>query len=165
MEYKILEVVEKLGLAKTVNTILDVMQASDVLQAVSADMFCLTFLPRPDQKFEEVSLAVRVPPGWQELYEAEGFCHTDPCLRYCHSVVEPFEWREAPFDREKEPECAEVADRARDFNVANGIVVPIPGPTGCIVGVWIGSHKRTDLIQLKPIIHLVALYAFHRTSS
>jgi LuxR family quorum sensing-dependent transcriptional regulator len=162
MTYKILETVEKLQQAQTVNEVLDVMEGSSVLQAVNADMFCLILLPRPDQNFKEVSLAVRVPPEWQELYASEGFCHTDPCLRHCHHVVEPFEWQRAPFNPEKEPGCVEVVNRAHDFNVANGIVVPIPGPTGCIGGVWIGGHNTTEFAIYKPIVHLIALYAFHR---
>ena len=96
---QIFEAVEGLQRANTVDDVLDVMQEWDALQEVRADMACLAFLPRPDQNFKEVSLAIRVPTEWQELYMSEGFCHFDPALRYCQYVVEPFEWQSAPLTR------------------------------------------------------------------
>jgi DNA-binding CsgD family transcriptional regulator len=54
----------------------------------------------------------------------------------------------------------EVVQRARDFGIENGFVVPIPGPAGNVGNVWMGGHNIEIPDCHKPSLHLMALYAF-----
>jgi DNA-binding CsgD family transcriptional regulator len=122
----------------------------------------LKSIPQPNQKFEEVMLASRVPADWLELYLKEGYGHVDPAIRQCKYVVTPFYYLDARYDPESEPWAAEVVRRASDFGLADGVLVPIPAATGCIGNVWMGGHKLKPSWEYLPIIHLMGLYAFHR---
>jgi LuxR family quorum sensing-dependent transcriptional regulator len=57
---------------------------------------------------------------------------------------------------------AEVMERARDFKVHKGIVVPIPSPSGMIGGVWMAGPHFDDREVHEPFLHSLALHTFHR---
>jgi LuxR family quorum sensing-dependent transcriptional regulator len=124
--------------------------------------FCLNLFPQPGAPFSDLILTCEVPPAWLELYLREDFAAVDPSIRHCRRVVMPFAYSDTPYDPHKEPRAAEVVRRARDFGVADGTLIPITGPTGCIGDLWVGgkdeSFRPTDI----PAIHILALYAFHK---
>jgi DNA-binding CsgD family transcriptional regulator len=128
------------------------------LKCVDIKYFCLNVFPRADQGFEEVVLASRLPPDWLALYVDKQFVHYDPSMRHCMRATAPFAWLDAPYDPEREPRSAEVVQRATDFGLSGGIVIPVPSSVGCIGDVWLGgSISRREL----PAIHLMSLYAFY----
>jgi LuxR family quorum sensing-dependent transcriptional regulator len=129
------------------------------------EFFCVTTFPRPQQRFEEVILASRLPAEWIKIYLEERYVHDDPTIRHCKRVVYPFAWKDAPHDPEREPRAAELIQRAGDFGLANGLWVPIPSPTGCEGGVWLGGPHCDLTARSSPAIHLMALYAFERIRS
>jgi LuxR family quorum sensing-dependent transcriptional regulator len=126
------------------------------------EYFCLNGFPRTNQCFEEVMLAVRVPTAWLALYLEKKFAHADPSIRHCKRTVAPFEWKDAPYDAAREPHAAEVIQRAIDFGVSKGLLVPIPSPAGCVGDVWMGGDRPDFSAPVKPMLHLMALYAFDR---
>jgi DNA-binding CsgD family transcriptional regulator len=140
--------------------VMDEMQR--VLRKCGFEFFCFSNFVRPDQRFEEVIWACRVPPEWLELYLEKDYAHDDPSIRMCKKTVHPFEWREAIYDPEGEPRAAEVAQRTREFGLANAILVPIPGPSGCLGNVWVGGYQPEMSERNKRLIHLMSLYAFDR---
>jgi len=129
---------------------------------VGADYFGAILLPRPDQRIEDVVLARKVPSEWRALYSERNFLHKDPAVRHCARTVLPFDKEFAPYDPEREPQMREVAERARDFNLHKGIVVPIPSQRGIIgvVGV-VGPYFENREVH-KPLLHSLALHVFHR---
>ena len=140
-----------------------VVQAFDkVLADVGADYFGAILLPRPDQRVEDVVLARRVPSEWRALYSEKKFLHKDPAVRHCTRTVLPFDKETAPYDPETETHMGEVVERARDFNLHKGIVVPIPSLSGMVgaVGV-VGPHFDEREVH-KPLLHSLALHVFHR---
>lgn len=104
------------------------------------DVFCLNGLPQPHQNFDEVVLAVRVPPEWFKIYVEEEYSRVDHTLRHLKQAVQPFKVDDVPYDREREPRTAELMERAAEFGLVNGYWVPIPGPAGCEGGVWMGGR-------------------------
>lgn len=132
------------------------------LADVGVDLFCLNVLANPGQEFEEVLLASRLPAEWLELYIRENYVAHDASQRHSRRTVHPFEWKDAPYDPEREPRVLEVVQRANDFNIGNGFVVPVPGPQGCIGDVWMGARDFKLQKRDKPTLHLMALYAFDR---
>lgn len=152
-----IETIERLP---SVDSVLD--QIGRTFAGYGFDYFCLCGFPRPQQKFEQVTLAIRVPAEWLQLYHAENYAQVDPTMRHCTRTTQPFEWKDAPYDASREPRAAEMIQRATDFGLSEGIWVPIPSLSGCLGGVWMGGAKPDLSIQTKPLLHLMALYAFDR---
>jgi LuxR family transcriptional regulator, quorum-sensing system regulator BjaR1 len=132
------------------------------LKQCGAEFFCFNFLPVGHQNFEDVLLIHWVPSDWMQLYLEEKYCSVDPSLRHCGRTIHPFEYLESPYDRDSEPEAAEVIERAQDFNLAKGFLVPVASPTGCHGNVWIGGYDLELGADEKPIVHLLSLYAFEK---
>jgi LuxR family quorum sensing-dependent transcriptional regulator len=126
------------------------------------DNFVITGLPNLKEKFDQVVILKKWPVGWFDIYTREDYVRVDPVIRLCRNSVQPFEWSEAPYDREKEPRAAEVMDRATDFRMRDGFCLPIHGINGyeacfSMSGVNLDLSPRT-----KPALHLMAMYAFER---
>ena len=153
-----LTTLERLKAATGPPEVVDILASA--LKCFGAEFFCFNFLPVCGQKFEDVLLAHNVPAGWVDLFLRKNFCAVDPSLRHCKRTVHPFDYLEAPYDRAKEPQAAEVIDRARDFRIEKGLLVPIAGPAGCEGDVWIGGYDLSIDHADRPIVHLLALYAF-----
>jgi LuxR family quorum sensing-dependent transcriptional regulator len=130
------------------------------LNKLGVEYFCLNFLPKPNQSFKDVMLVTHLPSGWLDLYIQQGFAHHDPSLRQCRSVVHPFRYQDAPFDPAIEPEVLEVVQRAADFSIDNGLVVPVPDSGGIIGDVWMGGGDAKLESRSIQLLHLLALYSF-----
>jgi LuxR family quorum sensing-dependent transcriptional regulator len=52
--------------------------------------------------------------------------------------------------------------RAADFRLSRGFMVPVAGPAGSQGAVWIGGYHLSLTAREKPVVHLLALYAFER---
>ena len=150
------EFVESLRHVSTVDDLVRCMTRT--LNCMDIEYFCLNLFPRADQGFEEVMLASRLPPDWLALYVDKQFVHYDPSIRHCKRATVPFAWHDAPYDPEREPRSAEVVQRATDFGLSRGILVPVPSSAGCIGDVWLGGTLRGREL---PAIHLISLYAFY----
>src|SRR5262249_16017329 len=81
----------------------------------------------------EAGLAERLAAGFLDMYHEKSFVVDDPALRYCNTTVRPFRWfREAPYDPDREPRAVELVQRARDFGMVDGFMVPVVSPAGRI---------------------------------
>ncbi|MEA2867074.1 MAG: LuxR family transcriptional regulator, quorum-sensing system regulator BjaR1 [Bradyrhizobium sp.] len=160
---KAFEAIEQLERTSTTANVMAIMQRT--LAPFGVEFFCFNTFPLSDQRFEEVMLASQVPAEWLELYVKEQYVHVDPSIRFCRRTVHPFEWKDAPYDPKREPRSAELVQRATDFGLSRGFLVPIPGPAGCEGDVWMGGYKLDLTACNKPMIQLLALYAFERVRS
>ncbi len=124
--------------------------------------FILTGLPNPHQNAEQMVLARKWPQGWFEIYIKENYVAVDPVVRLCRNSVNPFDWSDAPFNRDSEPRALEVMNRASDFRMANGFCIPIHGLTGYEACVSLGGLDLDLSPRTKPAIHLMGMYAFER---
>jgi LuxR family quorum sensing-dependent transcriptional regulator len=132
------------------------------LSEVGADYFGVLFLPRPEERLVDCCLAQKLPADWCALYSAENFFQRDPPIRHCRRTILPFDWASAPYEPEREPHMAEIMERARDFRLDKGLMVPIPSPNGIVgcVGVT-GAHFDERKIHM-PVVHSLALHVFNR---
>ena len=73
------------------------------LDPYGIEFFCFNTFPNAEQTFDDVKLACRVPPDWYELYRERNYIQFDPTIRHCRRTVQPFEYTDAPYDREREP--------------------------------------------------------------
>jgi LuxR family quorum sensing-dependent transcriptional regulator len=126
------------------------------------EFFAFLTLPRRSENFEDAALAVHEPPELLRAFSEEQYIHISPAIRHCRRTVQPFAWKGAPYDRERETRAAEVVDLVTDFGLSNAIMVPIPGPRGCQGGVWLAGRSLELTALHMPVVHLMALYAFDR---
>jgi LuxR family quorum sensing-dependent transcriptional regulator len=157
------DVLSSIGSVDEASTAEDVLRVFDnAIAQMGADYFSVTYLPRPEQRIEDVCLAWKAPPAWRALYSGENFVQRDAAIRHCRHTVFPFDWASAPYDPETEPQVKEVIDRARDFNLHRAIVIPIPNPSGIIGRIGVGGPDFNDREIYKPVLHSLALHAFYR---
>jgi LuxR family transcriptional regulator, quorum-sensing system regulator BjaR1 len=169
-----LDFIEDVERHATVDSVMDAMVRE--FGRFGFETLILTGLPNPEQNLEEQMgrdtvlaavkawpvLAKRLSPEWCELYTRNQYIRVDPVARLCHRTVNPFEWSEAPYDSENEPRSAEVMQRATDFRMSRGFIVPIHGIAGDEACVSLSGQHLDLNIRSKPAIHLMAMYAFDR---
>lgn len=96
---------------------------------------------------------------WFERYTGLGYVHLDPVARHCFSTTLPFDWSDAPYDREADLPARRVMDEARDFDMGEGFCVPIHMEGGMqgVVSLVGDTRQIDDKGRLE--LHMLALYA------
>ncbi|BAR56525.1 LuxR family quorum sensing-dependent transcriptional regulator [Bradyrhizobium diazoefficiens] len=153
-----LDFIEGLGVYRKVPDAMNALEAA--FGRFGFETIIVTGLPNPDQRFAQMVLAKRWPAGWFNLYTQNNYDRFDPVVRLCRQSVNPFEWSEAPYDAELEPSAAEVMNRAGDFRMSRGFIVPIHGLTGYEAAVSLGGVHLDLNPRSKPALHLMAMYGF-----
>jgi LuxR family quorum sensing-dependent transcriptional regulator len=152
------EVLENLGRQTTIEGVIAVTQRA--LARFGFDYFCFNTFPSERQRFEDVTIAIHVPPEWLRLYHERDYVRIDPSIRYCKQMVRPFRTTDAPYDAEREPHVIPFLKRAADFAVTNGFWFPIPSNRGTTAGVWMSGPRAEVVERDLPLLHLIALSAF-----
>ncbi|ODT81323.1 MAG: hypothetical protein ABS76_12865 [Pelagibacterium sp. SCN 64-44] len=99
---------------------------------------------------------------WYERYTSLGYVHLDPVARHCFGTTLPFDWSDAPYDRESDLPARRVMDEARDFGMDEGFCVPVHmegGMQGVVSLVGNPGHLD-DKARLE--LHMLALYVHGR---
>jgi LuxR family quorum sensing-dependent transcriptional regulator len=156
------EFVEELERLPDPSSIMDAM--GGMLGQHGFEYSCCAFVARlSTERQGEAVLADRLPAGFLDMYRERHFVGDDPSLRYCKRTVRPFRWlREAPYDPDREPRAVELVQRARDFGMVDGFMVPVVSPAGRIGHMWFGGRKVDLPEHALPALHYMALYAFDR---
>jgi LuxR family quorum sensing-dependent transcriptional regulator len=122
----------------------------------------LTGLPDLTERFEQKILLKHWPEEWFRIYTQENYILDDPVGRLCRLTVEPFEWREARYDPDKQPRASEIMNAATAFGMKRGLCVPVHGLFGHDWCVSMGGEK-IDLSPLaKASLHLMSVYALNK---
>ncbi|MCT7377966.1 helix-turn-helix transcriptional regulator [Chelativorans salis] len=139
---------------------------SDVLRAIehSFSQFGLTTivmsdLPLPQESAQDIILLEKWPHEWSALYLGRKYLHWDPVARFCRNTPQAFDWNEAPYDHELEPQADEIMALARDFGMPRGFCVPVPGFAHRCACVSMSGQYAELTPQTKPAIQLMAIYA------
>jgi LuxR family quorum sensing-dependent transcriptional regulator len=146
------------------STTREIMDATGVLlKNYGFEYHCVSFLATSTGTLEDVLLSNRLPEEWLKLYTEREYVHDDPAFRLAKTVVRPFRWfKEAPYDPEREPRAAEVVQRARDFGILDGFVIPVASTAGRMGQIWFGGRTLDLPEHHLPSLHLMAIYAFDR---
>jgi LuxR family transcriptional regulator, quorum-sensing system regulator BjaR1 len=155
------EFVERIERLSTAEETMDAMGA--LLKRHGFEYHCVSFLATATETLEDVLLSDRLPEEWLKLYIERDYVHDDPAFRYAKTVIRPFRWfKESPYDPEREPRAAEVVQRAGDFGILDGFVIPVASTAGRMGQIWFGG-RTLDLPEHQlPALHLMAIYAFDR---
>ncbi|WP_407866787.1 autoinducer binding domain-containing protein [Phyllobacterium phragmitis] len=116
-------------------------------------------LPQRHENIEDLVFFDKLPEGWPELYTTQNYAHFDPVARMCRSTFRSFEWREAPYDREREPRAGELMELARDFGMLRGFCVPFPGFVGRTACISMSGGHSDLPDRAKPALQFIAIYA------
>jgi LuxR family quorum sensing-dependent transcriptional regulator len=155
------EFVEGIERHSTVGGIMEATEA--LLGEYGFEYHCVSFLATATETLEDVLLSNRLPEEWLKLYSEKGYVHDDPAFRYAKTVVQPFRWfKEAPYNPEREPRAVEVVQRAGDFGILDGFVIPVASTAGRTGQIWFGGGALDLPEHLLPSLHFMAIYAFDR---
>lgn len=152
------EILESLDRQTTVDGVIAVTRRA--LTRFGFDYFCFNTFPSERQRFEDVTIAIQVPPEWVRLYNERDYVRIDPSIRYCKQRVHPFRTADAPYDAEREPHVIPFLKRSADFALTNGFWFPIPSKRGNTAGVWMSGPHAEVVERDLPLLHLIALSAF-----
>ncbi|MFT3938532.1 LuxR family transcriptional regulator [Rhodopseudomonas sp. BR0G17] len=130
--------------------------------AFGFETIIITAIPNHYQKFSQMVMAKRWPEEWFKLYTQNNYDRADPVVRHLRQNINPFEWSEAPYHRKDDQRAAEVMDRAADFRMVRGFIVPIHGLAGYEAAISLGGSNIDLNPRSKPVLHLMAMYAFDR---
>ncbi|MCP3462673.1 MULTISPECIES: LuxR family transcriptional regulator [unclassified Bradyrhizobium] len=154
------EFVEKLQRIPETAGIMDALR--EALRQHGFEYFCFSFVTlRADERTEDIILGDEFPDGWVKHYIENDYVHADPAVRHSRTATRPFRWvKEAPYDALLESRMVEMVQRARDWGLQDGYVVPVASPAGRLGQVWFGGHEVELPEHDLPALHFMALYAF-----
>jgi LuxR family quorum sensing-dependent transcriptional regulator len=115
-----------------------------------------------EAQFERSVMASRWPAEFFALYVRNDYIRFDPIAHRGRRAAMPFEWTAADYYHDPEPRTVELMQRAADFGLEHGFVVPINTPDGFEACVGMSGAHLDLTARTKPLIHLVALYGYVR---
>lgn len=119
----------------------------------------VTGLPVPGEQMRDKMLLNGWPRGWSDLYLENNYALDDPVALHCFKSIVPFEWKDAPYDRERQPKAKAVMDGATEFSMLNGLSVPIHTMSGFQAVVSMGGRDIDTTSDAKRALHLMSIYA------
>ncbi|WP_297113004.1 LuxR family transcriptional regulator [uncultured Devosia sp.] len=160
MNADLMSTIEDIQHQTTTNGIMDIMYRS--IRSYGFDRFIVSGLPDPGVDVRPFVLLSGWDDEWYERYTGLGYVHIDPVARHCFSTTLPFEWSDAPYDRENDVAARRVMDEAREFDMDEGFCVPVHMEGG-MQGV-VSLVGRTEHLDEKRRLelHMLSLYAHGR---
>jgi LuxR family quorum sensing-dependent transcriptional regulator len=156
-----MEFVDAVDSATSADAVTGLFKKSVAQAGFNAYVMC--GLPDSQTEFRNRIIANGWPAEWLSIYLRDNMAKDDPVERHCLRTVEPFDWSDAPYDPEREPKAQAVMRRAKDFRMAQGFCVPIHYGDGSGAAVSIAGECPDLGRGVRAAIHLMALYAHHRT--
>jgi DNA-binding CsgD family transcriptional regulator len=149
--YRLQEIVDRLLREKTPRSLLDSMHK--VLREVGVEHFALMRFAHTGEPLDKWVIGYRAPPQWIEAYRHRDDPNADPIVKHSRETVEPFFWSDVIDD--------EGARKARGMHVPEGLVIPVPGPYGCVGTMWMGGRTRESLQKYKVVIQAIGLSCYY----
>jgi LuxR family quorum sensing-dependent transcriptional regulator len=158
MRYRVLETIERLQQAKSPEEVIQELERNLQFQSSGVNHFAFN-MHNVNGEGAKSYLGGRVNEEWLALWMENNYYHVCPGVRHSFTQVRPFKYEEAPYCPEKEPHRQEFIERAKDFDTANGIIFPMPGPQRLSGFMWCNGKIDERYI---PILETIGTYAFYR---
>jgi LuxR family quorum sensing-dependent transcriptional regulator len=138
-----------------------ISQFERMIGSLGFHAYIMAGIPTSGQSLRELTVANGWPAEWFELYNRENLSSVDPVPRHCFNTLNPFEWKDAPYDRECDQPAHRVMTRARDFRLHEGFCIPIhyDDATGAIS--IAGERPHLDP-EAKSALHLMSVFTHGR---
>jgi LuxR family quorum sensing-dependent transcriptional regulator len=160
------EVIDKLNCALTPQEICDGLTSFTSRYGLTS-MIAGT-IPSPHERKAEAQrqhlLVSAFPPGWMERYLEKDYVHIDPVIRRIGCDLAPFLWSETePFMRGEHSAAVErMFGEAGEFNLKDGMAVPMLTLDGAIAAVSLGGEAANVPAQERGMINMISAYAIAR---
>ena len=154
-----LDFVDAIEASKTAASVIS--QFERMIGNLGFHAYIMAGIPTSGQSLKQLTIANGWPAEWFELYNRENLTAVDPVPRHCFNTLNPFEWKDAPYDRERDPAAHGVMTRARDFRLHEGFCIPIhyDDATGAIS--IAGERPYLDP-EIKNALHLMSVFTHGR---
>jgi LuxR family quorum sensing-dependent transcriptional regulator len=138
-----------------------ISQFERMIGSLGFHAYIMAGIPTSGQSLKQLTIANGWPVEWFELYNRESLSTVDPVPRHCFTTLNPFEWKDAPYDRERDLAAHLVMTRARDFRLHKGFCIPIhyDDATGAIS--IAGEDPYLDP-EAKSALHLISVFTHGR---
>lgn len=123
--------------------------------------YIMAGIPTPGQSLEQLTVANGWPAEWFELYNRENLSAVDPVPRHCFGTLNPFEWKDAPYDPEFDQPAHRVMTRARDFRFHEGFCIPIHYDDATAAISIAGERPYLDP-ETRSALHLMSVFTHGR---
>jgi LuxR family transcriptional regulator, quorum-sensing system regulator BjaR1 len=123
--------------------------------------YIMAGIPGSGQSLPQTTIANGWPPEWFEIYNRENLCAVDPIPRHGLNTLNPFEWRDATYDRERDAAAQTVMTRAHDFRFDQGFCIPIHYDDASGAVSIAGERPYLDA-ETKSALHLMGVFAHGR---
>lgn len=137
-----------------------------VLRSVATDAgfehFIVSGLPHRGIKLEPFVLVSDWPKEWFDRYMSRSYVEVDPVARHCFRTLDPFDWNDAPLERDKNAPAQRLMDEATEFGLTEGVCIPVHTEDGMQGCVSFGGRKVDVDPETILSLHLVSLYAHGR---
>jgi LuxR family quorum sensing-dependent transcriptional regulator len=100
------------------------------------------------------------PSDWGRRYLARGYAFKDPTVRRLCTDTTPFSWSEVRDSYPADPVARRVMDEAADFQLRDGITIPLMTLDGQIAGFSVSGERLSIDPADRAMLHLIATYAF-----
>lgn len=160
MNADLMSTIENIQHQTSSDAILDIMYRA--IGDYGFERFIISGLPDPGVDVRPFVLLSGWHNEWYERYTSKGYVHLDPVARHCFATTLPFDWSDAPYDRENDSPARRVMQEAREFGMDEGFCVPVHMEGG-MQGV-VSLAGKTDHLDEKSRLelHMLALYAHGR---
>jgi len=138
-----------------------VTQFEKIIGDLGFHAYIMARIPGTGESLAQSTVANGWPAQWFELYHRENFKAVDPIPRHCFNTLNPFEWKDVPYDRERDPAAHNVMMRARDFGLNDGFCIPIHYDDATAAVSIAGERPYLDA-QTKSALHLMGVFTHSR---
>ena len=138
-----------------------VTQFEKVIGDLGFHAYIMARIPSAGESLAQATVANGWPARWFELYIRENFKAVDPIPRHCFNTLNPFEWKDVPYDREREPGAHKVMMRARDFGLNEGFCIPIHYDDATAAVSIAGERPYLDA-ETRAALHLMGVFTHSR---
>jgi LuxR family quorum sensing-dependent transcriptional regulator len=154
-----LDFVDAIEASKTAASVIS--QFERVIGELGFHAYIMAGIPTSGQSLKELTIANGWPAEWFDLYNREKFHMVDPVPRHCFNTLNPFEWKDVPYDRERDRSAHRVMMRARDFGLCDGLCIPIHYDDAIGAISMAGERPYLDA-ETKGALHLMGVFAHGR---
>jgi LuxR family quorum sensing-dependent transcriptional regulator len=154
-----LDFVDAIEASKTAASV--VRQFERVIHELGFRAYIMAGIPTSGQSLAELTIANGWPAEWFELYTRENLHEVDPIPRHCLNNLNPFEWKDIPYDRERDKSAHLMMMRARDFGLCKGFCIPIHHDDA-VGAISIAGERPYLDATTKGALHLMGVFTYGR---
>lgn len=126
------------------------------------NVILITGLPDPPADPTPFFLVNNWPNGWHDRYIEKDYYRDDPVAAFGRVRINPFAWREAPIDAERQPQARQIMAEAADVGMRDGLVVPIVTSRTVHSCVSVAGEIPELDPDARRVVHLVGMFAHAR---